>query len=130
MDKRSFIKNIVFSGISLCVAWPLYRFVTAERYRPPEKIKVTGGLKTGEYVMDHDFTLFVTEKGPLAVSRHCTHLGCIINYHEKEKMFICPCHQSRFAWNGRYISGPAKKDLPRYVVHTLEDDKGYLVLVT
>jgi nitrite reductase/ring-hydroxylating ferredoxin subunit len=130
MDKRSFLKRVIFGVISLCASWPLYRFVTAERFRPPKKVTVAGSFRAGQHVMEHDFALFVTPDGPVAISRRCTHLGCIINYDESKEQFICPCHQSRFTRDGHYIAGPAKRDLPRYEVRTLEDNRGYVVLVT
>lgn len=30
----------------------------------------------------------------------CPHLGCTINYEEKAKLYVCPCHASSFKLNG------------------------------
>jgi menaquinol-cytochrome c reductase iron-sulfur subunit len=30
----------------------------------------------------------------------CPHLGCTINYEEKAKLFLCPCHASAFTLDG------------------------------
>ncbi|MGD9487251.1 MAG: ubiquinol-cytochrome c reductase iron-sulfur subunit [Calditrichaceae bacterium] len=45
------------------------------------------------------------------ISKKCTHLGCTVNFNENSKMFICPCHGSKFDNEGNYLSGPAKKNL-------------------
>ncbi len=86
-------------------------------------------MKEGEHLEENDFVLFITSGGPLAVSRHCTHLGCILTYFPEKSMFICPCHQSRFKADGTYISGPAKKDLPRFPVEALEGGEGFRILI-
>ena len=40
----------------------------------------------------------------------CTHLGCALNYNEKEEAWECPCHGSRYDKNGMVLNGPATKD--------------------
>jgi Rieske Fe-S protein len=59
------------------------------------------------------------------VSRTCTHLGCRLNFKEKENVLECPCHQSRFSTAGNVLKGPAKKPLNRYAVDAT--DTSYLV---
>ncbi len=43
-------------------------------------------------------------------SAHCTHLGCMINKTEKNRL-ICPCHGSEFGLDGKVVKGPAYKNL-------------------
>ena len=47
------------------------------------------------------------------LSAHCSHLGCIINKVEGDKL-VCPCHGSEFDLEGRAVKGPAYKPLPSY----------------
>ncbi len=108
---------------------PVLSFWKNQRYRPPIERRVSRTLKLGQFLVEPEFVLFETAKGPVAVSRTCTHLGCRINFIEEKAMFLCPCHQSRFTKTGKYVSGPAKKDLPKFQVKTLEDGSGYLVYI-
>jgi menaquinol-cytochrome c reductase iron-sulfur subunit len=49
-----------------------------------------------------------------AFGPQCTHLGCAYHWEESKSEFICPCHNSIFAVDGRVISGPAPRPLDRY----------------
>lgn len=52
--------------------------------------------------------------GFLAVSIKCTHLGCSVEWDEKKKEFLCPCHHSMFSLNGEVINPPATRALNIY----------------
>jgi cytochrome b6-f complex iron-sulfur subunit len=50
-------------------------------------------------------------KGLIALSRVCTHLGCLLDYDKQRKRLICPCHAGIFNLEGRVVSGPPPKSL-------------------
>lgn len=41
------------------------------------------------------------------LTRTCPHQGATLNYDSKNKMFVCPYHNSKFNLDGNCISGPA-----------------------
>jgi menaquinol-cytochrome c reductase iron-sulfur subunit len=51
----------------------------------------------------------VTAYGP-----QCTHLGCAYHWEESKTEFVCPCHNSLFAIDGKVLAGPAPRPLDRY----------------
>lgn len=69
------------------------------------KVIRVNGQKTGAYR---------DEKGTLhLVDTTCTHLGCELTWNSAEKSWDCPCHGSRFSYEGAVMEGPALKPLKK-----------------
>lgn len=64
----------------------------------------------------------------VAMSARCTHLGCVINWRQREGIFRCPCHGSAFSADGANIDGPAPRPLERFAIH--RDRDGTVVVDT
>ncbi|MDQ3935183.1 MAG: FAD-dependent oxidoreductase [Actinomycetota bacterium] len=45
------------------------------------------------------------------VSSTCTHLGCTVKWNSAERSWDCPCHGSRFHYDGTVLQGPAVEGL-------------------
>lgn len=45
------------------------------------------------------------------VSPFCAHLGCVVSWNSAETTWDCPCHGSRYDYDGHAIQGPTIKDL-------------------
>ncbi len=46
-----------------------------------------------------------------AVSPVCGHMGCVVTWNSAEATWDCPCHGSRYHYDGRAIQGPTVRDL-------------------
>ena len=67
------------------------------------KVITIDGEKYGAY-RDDSGSLHV-------VSAVCTHMRCIVNWNKSERSWDCPCHGTRFHYDGKVIEGPAYGDL-------------------
>ena len=88
---------------------------------PSKKFRITlpESLAPGDpYVAPGRPVVLVRDgEGVYAVSRVCTHLGCIVQ--PSPSGFDCPCHGSRFAADGTVLRGPAPKPLTWLAVSSL-----------
>ncbi len=57
-----------------------------------------------------------------AVNALCTHQQCLVNWQPDKDVFVCPCHGSTFAPDGKYLQGPAKKALETFPTKIREGD--------
>ncbi|MBI5196374.1 MAG: Rieske 2Fe-2S domain-containing protein [Nitrospirae bacterium] len=127
MKRRGFLKLLTFVLGSAAVgafAYPLVRFLT------PHEAKTTGEQVTvkksdlplgegKEIVFGGTPAIVVNVKGMgyIALSRICTHLGCLVEYNKEINRFICPCHAGTFSIEGHIISGPPPKPLTRLLLN-------------
>jgi nucleotide-binding universal stress UspA family protein/nitrite reductase/ring-hydroxylating ferredoxin subunit len=52
----------------------------------------------------------------IALSPRCQHMGCTVDWNDADRTWDCPCHGSRYRFDGTVIQGPAKRDLDRIEV--------------
>ncbi len=75
------------------------------------------------------FWLAQTPEGVAALDGVCTHLDCLLGWDEQAHEYLCPCHGSRFDATGRYLVGPAPRDMDRFAVEVV-DEEGVVVAAT
>jgi cytochrome b6-f complex iron-sulfur subunit len=68
-----------------------------------------------ELAIDSTPVLVINRPGAgfIAVSRVCTHLGCLVDFNKAQGRIICPCHGAVFDLDGKVLSGPPPKPLPK-----------------
>ena len=63
-------------------------------------------------VAGRKLAVFKAEDGSVvALSPRCQHMGCTVDWNDGDRTWDCPCHGSRYAFDGTVIQGPAQKDL-------------------
>ena len=68
------------------------------------------------------YAVYKNTTGQLSVcSAVCTHLKCIVRWNHMEKSWDCACHGSRFAPEGKVLTGPATADLKKADEETVVD---------
>jgi cytochrome b6-f complex iron-sulfur subunit len=130
-NRRFFLTRLIDLakvGLLGIFLYPPLSFVVSRIPRLPVKVRVRATPEKDLLLVEDDFFLFPAPDGPTSMSRICTHLGCRVNYSEKDDLLVCPCHGSRYATNGKVLRGPALKDLPELPVSYSSKD-GYIVTV-
>jgi menaquinol-cytochrome c reductase iron-sulfur subunit len=56
----------------------------------------------------------------------CPHLGCAVAFEAAKNNYLCPCHDSRFALDGKKLSGPSLRGLDQLPIQISRD--GHLLL--
>lgn len=81
------------------------------------KIETPIELKNGDIVTKgiHQYGYYKDSKGrEYLLHLRCPHLGCQLNFNSADDTWDCPCHGSRFGYNGKIITSPAHQDLQQY----------------
>ena len=126
MNRRGFFKLLTsILGLSALGAftYPLFRFLlpvetgagarTIEIAKSELPVDATKDVMIG---VTPAIVINTRDKGFLAFSKICTHLGCLVKYDKERQIFICPCHAGMFDLEGKVISGPPPKPLPKFSV--------------
>lgn len=87
--------------------------ITSRFKIPKETLK---DIKNGEAkiveVNNKKVGVYKTEKGEIyKVSPYCSHLGCELYFNNIDKIWECPCHGSKFSYEGKSLEMPSNKDL-------------------
>ncbi|MGB8991992.1 MAG: ubiquinol-cytochrome c reductase iron-sulfur subunit [Desulfobaccales bacterium] len=132
MDRRRFLKLLAsilgLSGLGAFL-YPLMRFlqpieatIAAKKVNVPLKEIPVGVTKDLLIRGVPSIIIHTSDKGYIALSRVCTHLGCLVNYHKERQIFICPCHAGIYDLEGNVISGPPPRPLEKFTVQVKGND--------
>jgi cytochrome b6-f complex iron-sulfur subunit len=132
MMRRRFLKIILavlgFTAFG-SLLYPLARFLSSTRGEP--KVKQLSFKKTeippGEArdIVFKGTPVIVVNRpmgGFVALSRVCTHLGCLVDYDRSKKRLQCPCHAGVYDLDGNVISGLPTRPLPEVALKIKGDD--------
>lgn len=122
MSRREFFSKILLAiiGTEFLVAFII--FLTYPLNRSVRTSIPLQSLPDGA-VLETPSAFIINEKGKITVfSIRCPHLGCALQYQKGTRQYICPCHGSRFDEKGRYISGPAQKNMTKITPVVTEDE--------
>jgi len=91
-------------------------FVAYMKNEPDGKQVKLGDIKVGEgaivEIEKEKYGAYCDENYNLhLIAAKCTHLGCIVKWNNDEKSWDCPCHGSRFTYEGKVLNGPANINL-------------------
>ena len=83
---------------------------------------LTDYARDGVYEQYRESGFFLVRRGGkiFAISAICTHEGCRIRA-LADGTFFCRCHKSAFDADGRVVTGPATRDLPRLPIRVGPD---------
>jgi Rieske Fe-S protein len=86
--------------------------VSGKMARLPEDVDVKCGEAQVLEVEGNKMGVFRDDQGELHwVDTTCTHLGCELKWNDAESTWDCPCHGSRFSYDGDVVEGPAFNQL-------------------
>lgn len=100
----------------------------AGKWFSKEDLHELAGLAPGEGKVvqyeEHTLALYKDDAGMLhAVNPACTHLKCSVRWNAAERSWDCPCHGSRFSYDGEVLTGPAVTNLEPAEIRSLEAEE-------
>ena len=134
MKRREFIN---WAGLGLIASYLPVALVACSESESIERtanaeetlsIGTVSQLEETGYLLDKETEVLVIKdsEGELkAVNPTCTHQGCIVDWSADENQFICPCHNAKYAPDGKVLAKPAPSSLSTYQV---QEDNGNILV--
>jgi len=131
MERRQILKaSLAFLGTTTLISfvYPASKFLIPPKSRSGETTLVLnkedippGAAK--EIIYNETPVIIINRQGSgfIALSRICTHLGCLVGYDRFNSKLVCPCHAGEFDLEGNVLSGPATKPLLRFPLTITSD---------
>jgi len=98
-----------------------------DKWFDKEKLEEFAELAPGEGCVikynGEKLALYKDDHGGLhALNPACTHMKCLVAWNNAEQSWDCPCHGSRFSYEGKVLTGPADHDLEKVELKTLVEN--------
>jgi len=130
-NRRAFLqKTLAFLGLTTLASflYPLFKFFSPPAEEAGAKrlvldIKEIPAGETKDIVFNNTpgIVVHLPNRGYIALSRVCTHLGCLVDYQKERKRFLCPCHAGIYDLSGNVVSGPPPKPLQQFPLKVAGD---------
>jgi len=132
MDRRKFLKSLLFllgSTVLVTFVYPLAKFLAPPggeaKGRKTVIKKAEIPLRSARDIIVNNIPAMVIntpEKGFVALSKVCTHLGCLVEYDRNKNRLLCPCHAGVYTLEGNVVSGPPPKPLQKFSLKVEGED--------
>jgi cytochrome b6-f complex iron-sulfur subunit len=130
-NRREFLqKTLGVLGLTTLASflYPLYKYFSPPAGEAGEKQLIMSRKEVPvghakEFLFNNTPCVVINrpDKGYVALSRVCTHLGCLVDYQKDKKRLLCPCHGGTYDLSGSVISGPPPKPLRQFPVKVQGD---------
>lgn len=118
-------------ALAVSVLYPVLRFVSPPHIPESTAQQVEAGSTNDPLLLEKGFKILRFGNEPVILLRAgpddyrafaatCTHLDCIVEFHEKEKRIWCNCHNGEYDLQGRQIAGPPPKPLATFAVALID----------
>ena len=130
VGRRSFVNWLLGTSTGALMAsifYPIARFVSPPHIPESTTQQVDAGLTNDPELIEKGFKILRFGNEPVILLRAaetdyrafaatCTHLDCIVEYHQKEKRIWCNCHNGEYNLQGQQVAGPPPKPLEAFQV--------------
>lgn len=100
-------KNFVVQNVNVAT-----KLIEGKVSNIPDNLDIQQGEAQVVEIQGERIGAFKDDNGKLYfVDTTCTHMGCELNWNSAERSWDCPCHGSRFTYDGKIIQGPAVEPL-------------------
>ena len=137
MKRREFIN---WAGIGLIASYLPVALVACSDNADLEDVSQTeemfsvgtvDELEANSYLLNEESKVIVVKNSEdklIALNPTCTHQGCTVEWQQDSRTLVCPCHDAKFAPDGKVLAKPAPSPLSTYEV--VEENGAILVKLT
>ncbi len=117
------------------VAYPVLRFISPPNIPEATIHQVEAGTIDDPELAEKGYKIVRFGNEPVILIRvgeddfrafagTCTHLDCIVEYHQNERRIWCNCHNGEYDLHGVQVAGPPPRPLETFRVDLVEAGSG------